>query len=264
VASTSGVPASAAAGRAWVLVSVGALAAAAWLTLGLADGAAHGGFLHAHGHAHRGGSPVLAGAIFVFGWSVMTVAMMLPTSLPVLIVYDGVARSRPDRVLLLGLVVAGYLATWAALGAVVHVAGLGVQALVSASPWLGERSSRAAPLLLVVAGLFQLSPLKYRCLDKCRSPVGAVIRHWRGHHYRRQALKLGLDHGLYCVGCCWALMLLMFAVGTGRVMWMLILATLMVVEKNVSWGRRMAAPVGVALVAWGAAWLIVEYARGLQ
>jgi len=242
---------------------VGALAAAAWLTLGLADGVGHG-FLHSHGHAHRDVSPVLAGAIFVLGWSVMTVAMMLPTSIPVLIVYDGVARARPDRGLLLALVVAGYLATWAALGAVVHVAGLGVQGLASISPWLGERTARAAPILLVVAGLFQLTPLKYRCLDKCRSPVGAVIRHWRGRHHRRQAFKLGLDHGVYCVGCCWALMLLMFAVSTGRVTWMLILATLMAVEKNVPWGRRMAAPVGVALVVWGTTLLIVEYARGAQ
>ena len=75
---------------------------------------------------------------------------------------------------------------------------------------------------------------------------------WQGNHQRWQALRLGIDHGVFCVGCCWALMLLMFAVGAGSLLWMMILALLMAVEKNVRWGRRLSAPVGAALLAWGA------------
>jgi len=103
-----------------------------------------------------------------------------------------------------------------------------------------------------VAGAFQFSRLKYRCLDKCRTPLSFVIEHWRGRAQTWQAFLLGAHHGLYCVGCCWALMLLMFVVGAGSLGWMLLLAAAMAVEKNMPWGRRLSAPLGVALLAWAA------------
>ena len=112
-----------------------------------------------------------------------------------------------------------------------------------------------APLLLL-AGAFQFSSLKFKCLEKCRSPFSFVIEHWQGRCERQQAFCLGIDHGVFCVGCYWALRLLMFAVGAGSLVWMLILALLMAVEKNVRWGRRLSAPVGAALLAWGAILLI--------
>jgi len=79
--------------------------------------------------------------------------------------------------------------------------------------------------------------------------VGFIVAHWRGVRPRLEAFRLGLDHGMFCVGCCWAIMLLMFVVGTGSVGWMLALAAVMAIEKNVSWGRRLAAPLGGALLA---------------
>ena len=103
---------------------------------------------------------------------------------------------------------------------------------------------------IAVAGAFQFSSLKYRCLEKCRTPLSFVIERWRGQAQGRQAFVLGAHHGLFCVGCCWALMLLMFAVGTGSLGWMLLLAAVMAIEKNVRWGRRLSAPLGVALLAW--------------
>jgi predicted metal-binding membrane protein len=112
---------------------------------------------------------------------------------------------------------------------------------------------------LAVAGVFQFSPLKYRCLDKCRTPLSFVQQHWRGRNERRNAWLLGLHHGAFCVGCCWALMLLMFAVGTGSVGWMLAMGVVMAVEKNLPWGRWLSAPLGAALLA-AAVVILVQHA----
>src|SRR5262249_47301353 len=104
---------------------------------------------------------------------------------------------------------------------------------------------------LLLAGSFQFSRLKYRCLDKCRAPLSFVMQYWRGRHDRRNAFLLGVHHGIFCVGCCWAIMLLMFAVGVGNVAWMLILGAGLAVEKTRRWGRKWSARLGVFLLGWG-------------
>jgi predicted metal-binding membrane protein len=109
-----------------------------------------------------------------------------------------------------------------------------------------------------MAGAFQFSRLKYACLDKCRTPFSFVNQHWRGIAVRRQSFRIGLHHGLFCVGCCWAIMLLMFVVGTGSVGWMLALGAVMAVEKNVSWGRKLSTPLGFFLLGW-ASFILVEH-----
>jgi predicted metal-binding membrane protein len=101
---------------------------------------------------------------------------------------------------------------------------------------------------LLVAGLWQFSPLRDRCLDECRSPLGFVMNRWRGVAERREALLLGMAHGAFCVGCCWSLMLVMFGVGVGSVTLMLVLGGITAIEKNLPWGRRLTQPVGIALV----------------
>jgi len=230
--------------RTSLAVTVGLLAALAWATLWLA-----GGFgLQLHNALPGSGGVWL----FLGGWTVMTVAMMLPASLPVLVTFQSFAAARPDRGLLVGLAVAGYLVTWTGFGAAVYALYL------LAFAWFGHGVHRlGGPVILLLAGAFQFSPLKYRCLDKCRSPLTVVISHWRGAGQRWHAFLLGMGHGLYCVGCCWALMLLMFVVHAGSLLWMLALAIYMAVEKNVSWGRRMSAPAGALLVATGLALLVV-------
>ena len=120
-----------------------------------------------------------------------------------------------------------------------------------------------AAAVFAIAGLYQFSALKYRCLDKCRSPVSFVMQHWRGGAERRQALRLGVHHGLFCLGCCWSLMLLMFAVGVGSLGWMFGLAAIMAAEKNAPWGRRLTAPLGVALLL-AAVTLAAAGASGVQ
>ena len=124
--------------------------------------------------------------------------------------------------------------------------------------WLGALMRPVGAIVLGVAGVFQFSTLKYRCLDKCRTPFSFVNTHWRGAGVRRQSFMLGVHHGIFCVGCCWAIMLLMLVVGTGSVGWMLALGAVMAVEKNVAWGRRLSGPLGVGLLLASAAILVLN------
>jgi len=192
-------------------------------------------------------------AIFTTGWTLMTIAMMLPTSIPLLVLFHRMIRGKCGAWRLLALVIAGYLAIWASIGAVLQAtiwmlyAGVGRVLLPGAARWF------ASAALLAVAGLFQFSKLKYACLDKCRSPMSFLVSHWRGGSEPTQALRLGAVHGLFCVGCCWSLMALMFVVGAGSLTGMLALGVVMALEKNFAWGRRLGAPLGWLLLAGAAA-----------
>ncbi len=189
--------------------------------------------------------------LFVTGWLLMTVAMMLPTSLPLILLFHRITNSRPNREFLIGLLLLGYLAVWSAFGVAAHVMDFGIHRLVESHAWLHANSWTVAALPLLTAGIYQFTPLKYVCLDKCRSPYSFVVEHWRGRNAMGESLKLGLHHGLFCVGCCWSLMLLMFAVSVGNLVWMLVLGILMGAEKNLPWGRRLSTPIGVVLLTAG-------------
>lgn len=248
------IPIPDAVGRRALLLCVGLLALLAWIGLWLTDAT-----LHNLVHSHRG-LEAMPGAtrllLFLGGWTVMSVAMMLPTSLPVLFTFRAIAGPRRDRWLLLALVMGGYLVAWAAFGGLAYLGSRAGELLVANSPWVRSHQWATAPLLLLAAGSFQFSSLKYRCLERCRSPLSFVLSHWQGRRQRWQAFRLGVDNGVFCVGCCWALMLLMFVTGAGYFVWMLLLAMLMATEKNLAWGRRLSAPLGVGLIA-GALLLIV-------
>ena len=189
--------------------------------------------------------------IFVAGWVVMTTAMMLPTSLPLVVLFQRMIRLRPDRSQLIILLVAGYLIAWTLFGILAHFGDWLIHGMVHQAPWLEENEWAIGAALLALAGLYQFTPLKYACLDKCRSPLSFVMTHWQGRRERMQSFRLGVNHGLFCVGCCWSLMLLMFAFGSGNVAWMLGLGTVMAVEKNVPWGRKISAPLGLGLLGAG-------------
>lgn len=198
-------------------------------------------------------APVAHAALFVGGWVLMTVAMMLPTTLPLATVFARLTRLRPDRTLLALLLVAGYLVAWTAFGIAAHALYLVLHASLEGSGWLWANAWVVGALGLALAGAFQFSRLKHHCLDACRSPLAFAVARWTGVAPRREALRLGLDHGLYCVGCCWALMLLMFTFALGSLGWMLVLAAIMAIEKNVPWGRRLSRPVGAVLLGAAAA-----------
>jgi predicted metal-binding membrane protein len=175
---------------------------------------------------------------------------MLPTAWPLLGMFNRLTAARQDRGALRGLLIFGYLLIWGVFGLLAHAIDNCVHMLVADNPWLIFNGWIVGAAMLGLAGAFQFSVVKYHCLEKCRTPFGFVNRHWRAEAPRRQAFVLGVHHGIYCVGCCWAIMMLMFVVGTGNVGVMLVLGALMAVEKNVAWGRRLSAPLGIGLLLW--------------
>jgi predicted metal-binding membrane protein len=199
------------------------------------------------------GESVVPGALYVGGWVLMLTAMMLPTALPVLQILARMTARRPDGGRLVALAAAGYLAAWAGFGLAAHLADLGLAAMIHGEPFFVLHGWTVGAGVLLGAGLFQFSPLKKACLDRCRTPLGHVMAHWHGARPAREAFGLGLAHGLFCVGCCWALMLLMFVVGTGNVAWMLLLGLVMAAEKNFAFGRQLSPLVGLGLIAWAGA-----------
>src|SRR5262249_9993795 len=170
-----------------------------------------------------GGGETLTGVLFVGGWVLMLAAMMLPTTLPLLDIFRRLTARRGDRRRLMALVITGYLAVWTVFGLAAHLGDWAVLFVARRFDWLIANGWVIGAAVLATAGLYQFSPLKYRCLDKCRAPLGFVVEHWRGAREGWQALLLGGRHGAFCVGCCWALMLLMFIVGAGNIGWMLAL-----------------------------------------
>ena len=213
----------------------------------LADLSLEGGF----------GNVLVVALLFVAGWTLMTVAMMLPTTLPLITIFRRLTARRPDNVRLVALLIVGYLGIWGSFGVVAHIGDWGLHEAVEQSGWLQSHEWAIAAGIFMLAGVYQFTPLKYHCLEKCRSPFSFVTQHWRGKQEHREALLLGVHHGLFCVGCCWSLMLLMFAVGVGNIGWMLALGAVMAVEKNVPWGRTLSAPLGATLLALGLVTLLV-------
>jgi predicted metal-binding membrane protein len=243
---------------AWRPVIAG-LVALAWLTLLIWEQSPYGRYLD-HGqwlevgfaakicHSLPAGSLLLPGLLYVSGWLLMTVAMMLPTILPLLGIFARVTSGKSDRALLLTLVIVGYFAIWTIFGLTAHAADMGLHAIAAENNFLSFNGWIIGVIVLAIAGLFQFSSFKYRCLDKCRTPFSFINEHWRGHAERRESFLLGVHHGFFCIGCCWAIMMLMFLVGTGSLGWMLLIGAIMATEKNVPWGRRLSAPLGIGLL----------------
>lgn len=232
--------------------AVWVIAGACWL---VAVGAVLlGGDVHGHHDFVLEGStlgwPVRV-AVFASAWLVMVGAMMLPTAVPMFELFWTVSARQLRPALARTVVVATYLLVWLAFVLVALAGDVAVHAVVDSSEWLNTRPGLFLGGTLVLAGSFQFSPLKKACLTACRSPLSLL---WE--HYRRGiggAWVLGWRHALYCLGCCWALMLVMFATGTGSLLWMLVLTGVMVAEKTTAWGSRLVTPAGIALIAGGLA-----------
>lgn len=224
---------------------VGLLALTAWLALWWLDGTALGRSLH---HEGASGPLVIEASLFTVGWLLMIVAMMLPSSAPLVMTFGALVRRRrrPSQLVLLLLV--GYLVVWSGFGLAAWLADRGVHAVVHAWPWLAEHPGLILATTLALAGVWQFSSLRDRCLDECRSPLGFVLHRWRGIDERREALAMGIAHGAFCVGCCWSLMLVMFGVGLGSLSAMLVLGAVTAAEKNLPQGRRISHPLGIALI----------------
>ena len=224
--------------------------AAAWALAVAAEvtGAAHA--LH-HDSLIEGGPPLpVALLLFLLAWQAMVAAMMLPSSLPLIRLFDAVSRQQEHGARARAAFLGGYAAVWTGFGALAFLGDVGVHRVVDAVPAVAERPWLVAGATLSLAGAFQFSELKERCLSKCRAPGPYLLA-----HYRRgpaAGFRLGLGHGLYCLGCCWALMLVMFAAGVATLWWMAALTAVMVYEKTGRHGATLTPLVGMWLLGLGA------------
>jgi predicted metal-binding membrane protein len=255
--------------RATLFTLLTLLVVAAWAMLWLWSASPYGRYLGHDAWADDGafaalcravplGESWLPAALHAAAWVLMIAAMMLPTTFPLLSMFRRITRDRADAGRLVALVLGGFFAAWLAFGLIAHAADETLRWGAGREPWFVANGWMIGAAVLAGAGLFQWSALKYRCLEQCHTPFAFVAARWHGRAPVREAFRLGLDHGVFCVGCCWALMMLMFVVGMGNLGWMLLLAAVMAAEKNLPWGRRLRTPLGVGLIAWAGAIVIAH------
>jgi len=195
--------------------------------------------------------------LYLLMWGVMMIAMMYPSTAPLVRLYHGTLTGRPrgERLLRVGAFLGGYTLVWTTVG----VVPLAVNAVVPVSAVAGSTLLFGGTLLLL--GAYQLSPYKDRCLDHCRTPLGFLMTHSRPGV--RGAARMGLDHGAFCLGCCWALFAFMIVVGTMNLVWMTLITVVLSVERTVAWGDRLARVVGVVAGVVGAGILVVAVLGGV-
>ena len=233
--------------RVILLSSVGLLAGIAWLAMvrGHADG------MTAH---HTTAAPL--GLTFAV-WMVMMVAMMLPPVMPWILLFSAVSRNRAPSAwpfTAVATFAGGYFTVWA----VYSLAAASLQLVLQRHALLSAVDLGVGPYaggaLLLLAGLFQVSPLKAACLRHCRSPLGFFLTRWREGPIG--AYRMGLQHGAYCVGCCWALMMLSFALGVMNLLWMTALTLFLCLEKIAPGGGTSSRLSGLVFMAWGL-WMLI-------
>jgi predicted metal-binding membrane protein len=241
------------------IVCIVALTGLGWLYLGLltAGMGAFEALCHAMTNGPFGSSGV---ALIASMWIAMTLAMMLPSAAPMILAYTEIAEAaarKSEPIVSPFAIVAGYTIVWLGFAVIVTLAQI---ILTSVAP-LGNGPGPAAGLfsgaLFVAAGLYQFSALKHACLTQCQRPFPFFFANWATT--TRGVFRIGLKQGLYCLGCCWAMMLVMLAAGVMNVVWMAALGVVMTVEK-ISTGRRFSSVVGLGLIAIGAAFAASSFA----
>lgn len=196
-------------------------------------------------------------ALMLVMWAVMMMAMMVPSVSPMILTFTAIHRRQApsDAVVPTAAFLVGYVIVWSvfSLGATLAQWGLHQAALLS--PMMVSTSPLLGGLLLIGAGAFQWSRLKQACLSKCRTPLGFLLNEWRDGS--AGALVMGLRHGLFCTGCCWALMALLFVGGVMNLLWVAAIAAFVLVEKIAPQELHVARIAGLGLMAWGI-WLLLD------
>lgn len=188
-----------------------------------------------------------------FMWAVMMIAMMLPSATPMLFLFAGSQRKQRElgrSTTPTALLAIGYLTVWLTFSLLGASLQWTFQAFLLLSPHLATTSPYLGSAFLLLAGGYQLTPWKDACLVHCQSPLSFLLAHWREGHWG--ALRMGLHHGAYCLGCCWALMGLLFVGGVMNLLWVAVLAGLVLLEKAVARGPWPSRLVGIGLIGWGA------------
>jgi predicted metal-binding membrane protein len=188
--------------------------------------------------------------LMFFMWLIMMAAMMLPSAAPVILLYGTISRRSNAQISVAPILFAiGYVAVWSCFGLAALFAQFLLEWAELLSPMMEATSAGLSGALLIAAGIYQFTPLKRSCLRICRSPLDFLMSHWRSG--KLGAFEMGARHGIYCVACCWGLMLLLFVGGLMNLMWIVGLAVYVLIEKLVAGGQRLAQITGVLLVASG-------------
>jgi predicted metal-binding membrane protein len=207
-------------------------------------------------------TPRYAVLIFLM-WSIMMMAMMLPSAAPTILLVSALARNRGigHGAQAAGLFTLGYVMTWVGFSLVAALLQWGLDSAGVLSDAMAAKSAAVAGSVLIAAGVYQWTPLKQACLRHCRSPLAFLLHHWRKGAWG--AVTNGMHHRFFCLGCCWMLMVLLFIGGLMNLLWIGALALLVLIEKTLPWGGRTSRVTGAALVAWGAVMLVRTYWSGL-
>jgi predicted metal-binding membrane protein len=202
--------------------------------------------------AHLRAWPLGALGLMFVMWSVMMVAMMVPSVAPTVLLFAALSRKRRQEqrpYVPTSIFLAGYLLVWTGFSALVtllqwrlHAAALLSPRMVSSSPWFGGA-------MLIAAGIFQFTPLKNACLVHCRGPLEFLIANWRDGY--GGALKMGAEHGLSCAGCCWLLMVLLFVLGVMNLLWVATITLFVLIEKLTPQARWITRAGGAICILWG-------------
>jgi predicted metal-binding membrane protein len=235
--------------QAAILASLGVLTLVAWAVLvvqargmsGMATGLTMG----------------MDAGLFLAIWIAMMAAMMFPAAAPMVLTFAQVQagkRRQGQPVVSTWIFVAAYLAVWGVVGVIAYVAAIGAQDLGRSIGWIGDNGPRFGGALLIVAGIYQLTPLKRVCLRQCRSPLAFLLTSWRDGV--RGAVRMGLSHGLYCLGCCWLLFAILFPLGMMNIALLAAVTLLIFAEKSLPYGDRLSWVIAAVLLGYGLAVLI--------
>jgi predicted metal-binding membrane protein len=203
----------------------------------------------------------LTAGLFIAIWAVMMVAMMFPAAAPMILMFGTVYASKrvqKQPYVPTWIFVSGYLLVWILPGVVIYFLAFQVEGLTGQSMWLMQNSTRISGAILVLAGLYQLSPLKNVCLSKCRTPLQFLLTSW--HDGYAGAFRMGVEHGAFCLGCCWLLFVILIPLGLMNLPVMALLTALIFAEKGLLAGRKIGLIAGVGLIAYGALVIVVPAA----
>lgn len=194
----------------------------------------------------------LSALLFLAIWFVMMVAMMFPASAPMILTFSNIYASRYQHrhpFVPTWIFIGAYLLIWSLCGLIAYPLALFAQQLATSFPWLMENAARLGGGILLFAGVYQLSPLKDLCLAKCRTPLQFILTSW--HDGYGGAFRMGLEHGFYCLGCCWLLFVMLFPLGIMNLGVMALVSALIFAEKALPGGRLLSKVAGAGLVAYG-------------
>jgi predicted metal-binding membrane protein len=203
----------------------------------------------------------MSAVLFLAIWVVMMVAMMFPAAAPMILMFRAVSagkRRQEQPYVPTWIFVSAYLLVWTSFGVVAYVLAVGAEGLAGQSMWLMENAPRMGGAVLVLSGLYQLSPLKHLCLSKCRTPWQWLLTSW--HDGYAGAFRMGIEHGNFCLGCCWLLFVILFPLGMMNIAALAAVTVLIFAEKALPIGRHISQATGVGLIGYGVLVLFVPAA----